>query len=305
MAATLERLEIGRDVLPAFGRAGQTVGDAAAAVAEKVRPSVVTVFSHGGNGAGIVWRADGKIVTNSHVVKDDKADVVLSDGRRLSATLAARHPERDLALLTVEADGLTAAEIGDSTTVRAGQIAIAVGHPIGFREAVTIGVIVAAGQMATERGPQTGDFLQTDVTLLPGNSGGPLLDAAGRVIGINTMVNGRLSFAIPSQAAERFVAGDSGRNAVGYLGVNGLVVATRQADVPMGFLLSEVLTGTPADRAALIVGDIVVAIGGQVIVDQESLPVALIGLVPGEAVTLDVLRGGEHRSFVVVPTERA
>jgi len=287
------------------GGAGMSVSAAAAAVAERVRPAVALVLSRGGNGAGVIWRDDGQIVTNNHVVKEDRAEVVLSDGRRFTAILAARHPERDIAVLKIAAEDLVAAAIVDSSTVRPGQVAIAVGHPVGFREAVTVGVIVAAGQMATEQGPRTGDFLQTDVTLLPGNSGGPLLDAWGRVIGINTMVNGRLSLAVPSQAVERFVAGGGGRGVVGYLGVNGIVVTTRQAAHPVGFLLTEIVEGTPADRAGLIVGDVVVAIGEQAITDQESLPVALFKLVPGEAVTLSVLRGGDPRAFVVVPTERA
>lgn len=304
MSATIERRTKVRSAPFGPGGAGGAVSRAAAEVAERVRPSVVLVLSRGGNGAGVIWREDGQIVTNNHVVRSDQSEVVLSDGRRFSATLTARHPDRDIALLTIDADGLPAADVADSSRVRPGQVAIAIGHPIGFREAVTVGVVVAAGQIATEKGLQTGDFLQTDVTLLPGNSGGPLVDAWGRVIGINTMVNGRLSLAIPSQAVERFVRDGSGRGVIGYLGVNGIVVPTRRDESPVGFLLTEVVEGTPADRAGLIIGDVVVAIGGQAITDQESLPAALIRLVPGEAVALDVLRGGEPREFVVVPTER-
>jgi serine protease Do len=199
---------------------------------------------------------------------------------------------------------LPAVAVGDSSTVKPGQLAIAIGHPVGFREAATVGIVVAAGQAATEAGPRPGDFLQTDVTLLPGNSGGPLVDAWGRVIGINTMVNGRLSLAIPSQAVERFIEGGT-RGIAAYLGINGIVVPTRRADHPVGFLITEVIDGTPADRTGLIVGDIVVAIGGRAVTDQESLPATLLRLVPGEAVELATLRGGEPRSFVVVPTERA
>lgn len=302
-------LEVGVQSVPGsapgiVGGAGTLVSAATNAVAAKARDSVVLVLSRGGNGAGIIWRPDGQIVTNNHVVGDDRAEVVLSDGRKFTAILAARHPDRDIAVLKIAAEDLPAIEVGDSSTVRPGQVAIAIGHPIGFRDAVTVGVIVAAGQAATPTGPKTGDFIQTDVTLLPGNSGGPLLDAWGRVIGVNTMVNGRLSLAVPSQAVERFVAGGN-RGVVGYLGVNGIVVATRRADHPVGFLLTEIVDGTPADRAGLIVGDVVIGIGGREIVDQESLPAALLKLVPGEAVTLDVLRGGDPRSFVVVPTERA
>ncbi len=280
------------------------ISAAIAAVADRVRGSVPVVFGRGGNGAGVVWRPDGQIVTNAHVVRDDRVDVLFSDGRRFTGIVAARHPDWDIAVIKIAADDLPAVEVGDSSTVRPGQLAIAIGHPVGFREAVTAGIIVAAGQAATQVGPRTGDYLQTDVTLLPGNSGGPLLDAWGRVIGINSMVNGRLSLAIPSQAVERFVAGGKSGSAA-YLGINGVVVPLRRQDHEAGFLLTEVLEGTPADRAGLIVGDVVVAIGSTVVTDQESLPAALLRLAPGEAVNLDILRGGEPRSFVVVPTERA
>lgn len=290
-------------VTPRAGGAGR-ITEAAAAVAERVRASVPVVFGPGGNGSGVVWRADGLVVTNSHVVRGEQAEVRFSDGRSSQGRVVDRHPDRDLALLKVETEGLPAVEVGDSSRVRPGQLAIAIGHPLGFREAVTTGVIVAAGQAATEQGPRTGDFIQADVTLLPGNSGGPLLDARGRVIGINTMVNGELSLAIPSQAVERFVAGRRGA-AAAYLGVNGVLVPTRRADSPIGFLLTEVVEGTPADRAGLIIGDIVVGFGGAALVDQESLPVALLRLVPGAAVQVDALRGGDPRTFTVVPTERA
>ncbi len=280
------------------------IAAAAAAIAERVRASVPVVFGPGGNGSGVVWRSDGLIVTNSHVVRGERAEVRFSDDRALPAQLVARHPDRDLALLKVDAEDLPAVEVGDSSTVRPGQLAIAIGHPLGFREAFTAGVIVAAGQAATERGPRVGDFIQADVTLLPGNSGGPLLDARGRVIGINTMVNGELSLAIPSQAVERFVAGRRGA-AAAYLGVNGVLVPLRRPSEAVGFLLTEVVEGTPADRAGLIIGDVVIGLDGAALVDQESLPAALLRLVPGQAVQVDVLRGGDPRLFTVVPTERA
>ena len=284
---------------------GAAVSEAAAAIAERVTPSVVVVGQRSGNGAGVVWRADGLIVTNRHVVRGESAEVVLADGRRLPGRVTARHPDRDLAMIKVEATGLPAVEVGDSATVRPGQIVMAIGHPIGFKGAVSVGVVVAAGQAATAEGPRTGDWLQADVTLLPGNSGGPLLDARGRVVGINTMVSGALSLAVPSQAVEGFVATGGLGQVRGYLGVNGLVVPLRRADHAVGFILTEVAEGTPADRAGLMVGDVVVGIGATRITDQESLPAALLRLTPGAAVEIAVLRGGEPRAFTVVPTERA
>lgn len=284
---------------------GYAVSEAAAAIAERVVPSVVIVGQRGGNGAGVIWRDDGLIVTNRHVVRGDGAEIVLSDGRRLAGTVAARHRDRDLALIKVEATGLPAIEVADSSTVRPGQIVLAIGHPIGFKGAVTAGIVVAAGQAATTEGPRTGDWLQADVTLLPGNSGGPLVDARGRVVGINTMVSGALSLAVPSQAVERFVAGDQPGQVRGFLGINGILVPMRRQDHAVGFLLTEVTEGTPADRAGLMVGDAIVGVGGTAVTDQESLPAALLRLTPGAAVEMTVLRGGEPRAFTVVPTERA
>jgi S1-C subfamily serine protease len=294
---------------PAGPRAGAhggfAVSEAAAAIAERVAPSVVVVGQRGGNGAGVVWRPDGLIVTNRHVVRGETAEITFADGRRMQGRVTARHPERDLASIKVEADGLPAVEVGDSATVRPGQLVLAIGHPIGFKGAVSVGVVVAAGQAATAEGPRTGDWLQADVALLPGNSGGPLLDARGRVVGINAMVSGALSLAVPSQAVERFVAGGGAGNVRGFLGVNGIVVPLRRADHAAGFVLTEVGDGTPADRAGLMVGDVIVGFGGTMVTDQESLPAALLRLTPGQAVEVAVLRGGEPRSFTVVPTERA
>jgi S1-C subfamily serine protease len=278
-----------------------------AAVAETVRVSVVQVNRGGGNGAGVIWRETGEIVTNAHVVGgSDKVEIGLADDRRLNGSVIARHPERDLAIVKIDADGLIPAAIGDSTTVRPGQIAIAVGHPLGFRDAVTAGIVVASGQAATEGGPRMGDHLQADVTLLPGNSGGPLLDAEGRVIGINTMVAGALALAIPSQAAERFVAGGAGIQPTAYLGIDvTYVAALRRSAFASGLVLTGVVEGGPADRAGLIIGDVIVAFAEITIVDQESLPATLLRLKPGEPATVAVLRGDDLRTFVVVPTERA
>lgn len=283
------------------------LSDEVAAIARATRESTVLVYRGGGNGAGVIWRADGEIVTNNHVVgNSNQVDVVLSDGRKFTGLVASRHPERDLAVVKIAADGLQAAEIGDSSTVRPGQIAIAVGHPLGFRDAVSAGIVVAAGQAATEGGPRMGDHLQADLTLLPGNSGGPLVDAWGRVIGINTMVAGALALAIPSQAVERFVAGGPTVRPNAYLGIEvKYVPSLRRAGFTAGLVLTGVVEGSPADRAGLIVGDVIVAFAEITVVDQESLPGALLRLKPGEPVPVSVLRGDELRSFTVVPTERA
>jgi serine protease Do len=278
-----------------------------AEVVERARQSVVAVIREGGNGAGVIWRSTGEIITNAHVVSSEQSVVVeFADHRRLTGIVAARHPERDLAIVKVAADDLPAAEIGNSSTVRPGQIAIAIGHPFGFRDAVTAGVVVASGQAATEHGPQMGDHLQADLTIRPGNSGGPLLDAQGRVIGINTLVAGALAMAIPSQAVERFVRGGTGNQPAAYLGIEvRYVPALRRSSFISGLVLTDVVEGGPADRAGLIIGDVIVAFAEITIVDQESLPATLLKLQPGAPVNISVLRGDDLRTFVVVPAERA
>lgn len=284
---------------------GLGFSEAIADIVSRVKPAVVLIGQNGSHGAGVIWRKDGIVVTNRHVLRGDRADVVLDDGRRVTGIVAARHPSQDLAIVKIAADDLPAVQIGDSSTVRPGQLAIAIGHPPGQRSAATLGVVVAAGQAATLEGPQTGDWLQTDVTLRPGNSGGPLIDAEGAVIGINTMVNGRLSLSVPSATVERFVAGERPGDPRAWLGVNGLLVPLRRPNYPSGFLISEIAEGSPADRAGLIVGDVIVVIAGHAVIDAETVPAAILRMNPGEAVAVEVLRGGEPRHFTLVPATRA
>ena len=284
---------------------GLDFSEAIADIVSRVKPAVVLIGQNGSHGAGVIWRKDGIVVTNRHVLRGDRADVVLDDGRRVTGIVAARHPSQDLAIVKIAVDDLTAVEIGDSSTVRPGQLAIAIGHPPGLRSAATLGVVVAAGQAATLEGPQTGDWLQTDVTLRPGNSGGPLIDTDGAVIGINTMVNGRLSLSVPSATVERFVAGERPGDPRAWLGVNGLLVPLRRPNYPSGFLISEIAEGSPADRAGLIVGDVIVVIAGHTVTDAETVPAAILRMNPGEAVAVEVLRGGEPRNFTLVPATRA
>jgi serine protease Do len=272
---------------------------------ERVRPSVVQVYRGNGNGAGTIWREDGLIVTNNHVAGPSSTlHIVLSDGRRLEGQVVARDPEKDLALVEVEESGLPAAQIGDSTRVRPGQLVITVGHPYGQVDYLTAGIICAAGQTTTEQGPRSGDLIQMDAKIAPGNSGGPLVDIDGRVLGINAMVSGRLGMAIPSAAVERFVAGLVPGGAHAYLGVNGVIAALPGGSQPFGFVLTDVIDGTPADRAGLMIGDVILSIAGAAIVDQESIPAAMLRVQPGQEVEIGLTRGGEPRSFIVIPTER-
>ena len=275
------------------------------ALYERVRLSVVQVHRGNGNGAGTIWREDGLIVTNNHVAgHDNTLQITLSDERRFEGTIVARDPDKDLALVEVDATNLPAAHIGDSSRLRPGQLVITVGHPYGQVDYLTAGIVCAAGQAATEHGPRSGDLIQTDAKIAPGNSGGPLVDVEGRVLGINAMVAGRLGMAIPSAAVERFVAGLVPGGAHAYLGVNGVIAALPNASQPAGFVLTDVIAGTPAARAGLMIGDVILSIAGAVIVDQESIPAAMLRVQPGVDVAIDLTRGGEPRSFILVPTER-
>lgn len=180
---------------------------AMAEVAERVQRSLVIVKNGHGAGAGIVWREDGLILTNHHVIGRGSPQVTLPDGSELPARLLASQPEIDLALLQIDARGLSPVFVADSRALRIGQLVLAVGHPWGQLGAVTAGLISSTGKVRT-RGPLGSvHVVHSDVRLAPGNSGGPLVNAAGGVVGINTMIiGGDLGLAIPSHVAAAFVA---------------------------------------------------------------------------------------------------
>src|SRR5260370_5352788 len=173
-------------------------------IAERLRRSTVEVRLRGANagGSGIIASPDGDIVTNAHVARGADAWVRLWDGRELQASVLARDPRRDLATLKVGATGLPAAAFGDSSTLRVGELVMAVGHPMGFIGALTTGVVHALGAIS---GFGAQSWVLADVRLAPGNSGGPLADAYGRVIGINTMIVQGLGAAVPGNAVTTFL----------------------------------------------------------------------------------------------------
>jgi len=173
-------------------------------IAERLRRSTVQVFAreHDGGGSGIIWSSGGRILTNAHVARSGSADIVLWDGRRLPARLVARDRRRDLAELKVEESGLPAATPGDSDALRPGELAIAIGSPLGFAGALSTGVIHSVGRIA---GMGHERWIGASVRLAPGNSGGPLADARGRVIGINTAIVNGLGVAVPANSAVDFL----------------------------------------------------------------------------------------------------
>lgn len=272
---------------------------AIAAVADRISPSVAEVRTRGhGGGAGVVWDANGLIVTNHHVAPNDFADVTLADGRAFSGPVVARNPANDLAVVKVEGRDLPAAPIGDARSLRAGEIVLAVGHPFGIRAAVTVGVVHTA--LTRPRDGAGRDLIQADILLGPGNSGGPLTDARGRVVGINAMVNGRLAFAVPGYLAERLIA--AGRAPV-------LGIQVTEVDLPpalaaaargsrRGVLVSGLTEGGPADAAGVLIGDILTGVEGVIIGDLADLQAALTAH-PEAAVRLAILRGGVPIDVIV------
>jgi serine protease Do len=244
--------------------------------ADRLRRSTVQVEGpRGGGGSGVIWRADGLVVTNAHVARRANGRIQLADGRVARATVAARDPQLDLALLEAEVQDLPAAVAGDSDELRVGEIVLAAGSPYGYTGTVTVGVIHACSNQR---------WIEADLRLGPGNSGGPLADARGRIVGINTMVANGLALAIPSNIVERFVArrGKPARR----LGVTVEPVSMPQ----FGLLIVEVEAGGAAQSAGLQVGDILTGADSRPF--QAPFDLALALEADEGVVQLDVLRGG-------------
>jgi S1-C subfamily serine protease len=292
------------------------LGEAVAELAARVSASVVRLHGpHGGTGSGVVWNDHGLIVTNHHVAPGEGAEVVLPDRRRLIARVTARDPSLDLAALQVEGrlpESLVSATIGDSSRLRPGQLVVAVGNPLGERNAVTLGVV--AGAVPGEGSGEPGTPIRIGITLRPGNSGGALADVGGRVVGIPHMVIGAgLALAIPSQTVEQFLLQqDSEDGAFFGLGIRWAQVpaslaARYRLPSRLGILLVTVLDGSPAAGAGLMMGDVVVSSRLEYDVKQR-LTHPLFHLrraTPGIPVRLTVLRGGQLLQFDVVPEARA
>ena len=221
-------------------------------VAERVRRYTVLVQPGGrGSGSGVIWNSDGLIVTNAHVARGSRPIVSRWDGREFTAPVSARDPRRDLAALRITAAALSHATAADSSQVRPGEVAIAIGNPLGFLGAMTVGVVHGVGLL---RGLGGRSWVQADVRLAPGNSGGPLADVRGRLIGINIMMAGRLALAIPSNEVSPFLLGDTGGH---WLGVTVRPVRLPRASARgVGLLVLGVEPGSPAGMASLLPGDI-------------------------------------------------
>lgn len=274
-----------------------------AEMAASVRNSVVEVRAHQhGAGAGTIWRADGTIITNHHVVPGDRAEVRLADGRTFPASIAARDVDNDLVVLKIVAQGLPAVEIGDGRSLRPGELVFAIGHPFGVKGAVTAGVISTSPGFQDAESREQRELIRADVMLGPGNSGGPLIDSRGRVAGINAMVSGGMALAVPSHLVQRLLAGGGERRALG--------VAVREVELTPAAAAAAGLASTrvalvvglapggPAKQAGVIVGDVLTGIDGRLLTGPDSLLLALASH-EGAGARLSLLRGGSPHEIQV------
>lgn len=271
-----------------------------------------------GSGSGFIATPDGFIFTNSHVVHAAREiEVALLDGRRYRASLVGDDPDSDLAVIRISAGELTAIAFGDSATIRPGQLAIALGNPFGLQTTVTAGIVSALGRtLRSQSGRLMDNIIQTDAALNPGNSGGPLVDAMGRVIGVNTAIVAAgqgICFAIAANTAKHIASLliRDGKIARGYVGIAGSDV-----DIPRflqrllalvqrrGILVQSVEPSSPASRAGIEPGDIVIALGTEPIEGVDSLHRVLTG---GERVdaptTVTLLRRNQRVERTIIPSE--
>jgi len=290
---------------------------------EEVGPAVVRVQAGHGGGSGVVFTPDGFILTNSHVVGPPKAGrderaltITLPDGRSLAADLIGQDTDTDLAVLRIDGSRLPWARLGDSKSVRVGQVAIAIGNPYGFDHSVTSGVVSALGRTLRARsGRLMDDIIQTDASLNPGNSGGPLVTTPGEMIGINTamiMPAQGICFAIASNTV-RFVAsrlmrdGRIRRSRIGVAGqqttIPRALARANQIAVSSGVLVASIEERSPAARGGVLLGDVILGLGGTPVSGIDDLHRLLTDERIGTPTPLVVLRQGERRELTVVPAD--
>lgn len=300
--------------LDAFSRA--VVG-----VADKLRPAVVNLRvgrgARGGSGSGVLFTPDGFLLTNHHVVAGhDKVRVRFSDGTELGGRVVGNDPWTDLAVVRADGDAFPFAELGDSQKLKVGQLAVAIGSPLGFESTVTAGVISALGRtLRSVSGHLVDNVIQTDAALNPGNSGGPLVDSRGRVVGINTAViqpAQGICFAVPVNTAKTILPQllTHGRVIRGYLGLHARQVPiapeTRDKyalDQKSGVEVLMLEEDGPAQNAGLWIEDVIIGFGGRTVTNVDDLHRALTQLPVGVPTGAVVLREGRRVERSCVPGE--
>jgi S1-C subfamily serine protease len=318
-------MDAGQDNEPSDNSLLDAYSKSVTRVVERVGPSVVRLDirrgdgRRAGSGSGVIVSPDGLVLTNSHVVQGAKrADVTTLDGRSLSGRVLGDDPDTDLALVRIdESATLQAARLGDSKKLKPGEIAIAIGNPLGFDATVTAGVISALGRsLRSKNNRLIEDVIQTDAALNPGNSGGPLVSSKGEVIGVNTaIITGAqgICFAVASNTAS-FVLGElvaHGRVRRAYLGIGaGTILLPRRIALRLGLgqttgaVVSMVETESPADHAGLLTGDIVLAVDGLPVTGADDL-IRLLGADKvNRTIPFDILRRSDRRRFWVALRER-
>jgi putative serine protease PepD len=307
-------------VLPQVESASTQGTTSIADIAEAVLPSVVSILieagGDSGSGSGFIIQSNGYILTNNHVAapaaNGGELTVVFENGEKAKATIVGSNTSYDLAVLKVDREGLPTAVLGNSDQVKVGEQVIAIGAPLGLNGTVTAGIISSLDRPVTAGGRGDLAFInavQTDAAINPGNSGGPLLDSAGRVIGVNSAIatlagSGNvesgsigLGFAIPVNSAKRIAeeiisTGDSNTPIIG------VVLNTTYAGD--GAEVGEITAGGPAADAGLRVGDIITALNGRQVADSTELVVAIRSYAPGEKVEISLLRNGQSQTVALV-----
>ncbi len=290
-------------------------------VAEALRPAVVNLQSgrgrDGGSGSGGLFTPDGLLLTNAHVVgRTTRPRIRLHDGREVEGRVIGTDPWTDLAVVQAETSTVPYAELGDSTKLRVGQLVVAIGSPFGFESTVTAGVVSALGRtLRTLTGHLVDNVIQTDAALNPGNSGGPLVDSRGRVIGINTAIIAPaqgICFAIPANMARDVVPHllKHGKVLRGYLGLHGrtvpLPVSTRrqrQLEQATAVQVMAIEQGAPADQAGILEEDVIVALGEKPVASVDDLHRLLTELPIGVPASVVLLRGPRQLERLVLPQE--
>jgi S1-C subfamily serine protease len=314
------------DTLDAYS---QVVIDAS----ERVMPSVVRIDVHktgngaqgglgaereGGSGSGMIFTPDGMVLTNSHVVHNaDHIEVALLDGRKYRASIIGDDPATDMAVIRIDAPDVSIVQFGDSQRLRVGQLVVAIGNPFGFQCTVTAGVVSALGRsLRSQSGRLMDNIIQTDAALNPGNSGGPLVNANGEVVGVNTatiLPAQGICFAVGSNTAKLVVVEllKEGKVRRSHLGIAGQTVPLHRRvaryyglDLDNGVFVTSVIKGSPAERAGVLEGDMVIEFNGTLITGIDDLQKHLVIDIAGKKCSMAVLRHfTEKVAMEVVPTE--